>query len=75
MHGAGEGGEAGPPEDDAGEDGALAGAVAHDAGGDFEEAVGEDEGGEDPAPLLGGDVEFGLHAGAGDGDAEAVEKR
>jgi hypothetical protein len=25
--------------------------------------------------LFGGDVEFGLHAGAGDGDAEAVEKR
>jgi hypothetical protein len=24
--------------------------------------------------LFGGDVEFGLHAGAGDGDAEAVEE-
>ncbi len=74
LHGPGEGGESGPPENDTGENATLPGAIAHHAGGDFKEAIGEDERAENDAPLFGGDVEVGLDAGTGDGDAEAVKK-
>ena len=71
--GAGEDGEGGPPEDDAGEDAAGAEFVGEGAGGDFEDTVGEGEDAGDPNPLDGVEVEIGLHAGTGDGDANAVE--
>ena len=72
--GTGECGEAGPPQDDAGENAALAEAVAHRPGRDFEQAIGEDKGTEDPAELIGGDIELVLDAGGGHRDADAIEE-
>ena len=68
-------GEGRPPERDAGQLQALAGAVAQRAGGDFEQRVGQDVRAQNPAPLRRRQVQVGADAGLGDRDGEAVEKR
>ena len=70
----GEGGGDTPPDGAEGEDAARAEAGDEGAGGELEAGVAEEEGGEDPAEALIGEVEVAGDGEAGDGDIGAVEE-
>ena len=73
RHRAGQGGERRPPHHDAREHAPRADAVAHHAGRNFEETVGEREHARHPSPPDGVDPQVLLHARSGHRDADAIE--